>query len=161
MARTPYWEDTSVLSVIVDNGDALLSLVGGLSEDERRGMTIVRTIVALSLSPQTTSGVVGSMMCDIAIGAANQQAFTAGVASLPDPAINSERPPRGWLYKTRAAILDDADNASPLTEVRADVRSKRKIDAGIAYLHLAVDARTGTAFSVTVSGLVRILYLMA
>ncbi len=161
MARTPFWEDTAISVNVVDNGDTVLSLVGGLSEDERRGMTIVRTIVDLQLSPDPTSGVTGSMFVDLAIGMANQQAFTAGSGSLPDPAINSERPPRGWIWKTRTAVIDDATQLGALTFVSGDFRSKRKVDAGIPYLHIAPDARTGTAFTVNVTGLIRLLYLMA
>ncbi len=160
MARTPYWEDTILNITVVDDGDSLQSLVGGLSEDERRGMTVARTIVSLQLSPTPTSGVVGSMCVDLAIGVANQQAFTAGSGSLPDPVINSERPPRGWLWKTRVAVIDDAVTAMPLTFVHGDFRSKRKIDAGILYLHIAPQSRTGTEFTIAVSGLIRILYLM-
>ncbi len=161
MPRNPYWEDTVVGQTITDNGDALISLVGGLSEDERRGMTVARTIVELALSPVTTSGVVGSMVAMMAIGVANAQAFTAGAGSLPDPQINSERPPRGWLFKTQCAILDDATTVAPLTMCRGDFRGKRKIDAGILYLHVTNSSRTGTDFTIFVSGLVRVLYLMA
>ncbi len=161
MPRTPYWEDT-VINVSSANGaDTLTSLVGGLSEDERRGMTVVRAIVNLQLAPNPTSGVVGSMAVDIAIGLANQQAFTAGAGSLPDPSINSERPPRGWLYRTRTRVLDDATSVPPMTSLMEDIRAKRKVDAGILYLHLAPLPSTGTTFTTTITGIIRLLYLMA
>ena len=161
MARNPYWEDTIFSEAVVDNGDNLVSLVGGLSEDERRGMTIVRTLISLYGSPSVTSGVVGSMSLMAGIGVVNQQAFSAGTGSLPDPEINSERPPRGWIWKDAMGIMDDATTAQPLSVVKADIRSKRKVDAGIAYLHLANASRTGTDFTIRVTGLIRILYLMA
>ena len=161
MPRNAYWEDTVINLGVPDNGDTLQSLVGGLSEDERCGMTIARTIVDLQMSPQTTSGVVGSMICDVAIGLANQQAFSTGAAALPDLAINSERPPRGWVFRTRCAVLDDATTVAPLTFCIGDFRGKRKVDAGILYLHLAADSRTGTAFPLQVTGIIRLLYLMA
>ena len=161
MARTPYWEDTVINASVVDDADDLRSLVGGLSEDERRGMTIVRTIISLQLTPLTTSGVVGSMVVDLGVGIANEQAFTAGAGSLPDPAINSERPPRGWIWRDRVMVLDDATTLAVPTVVHQDLRSKRKVDAGIPYLTTSPSSRTGTDFTIRISGIVRLLYLMA
>ena len=159
--RNAYWEDTLINVSIADNADILTSLVGGLSEDERRGMTVARTIVDMQLAPAVTNGVVGVMILDVAIGVANQQAFTAGSGSLPDPAINSERPPRGWVFRTRCAILDDATTVAPLSFCVGDFRGKRKIDAGILYLHLAAQDSSGTPFTCKAIGIIRVLYLMA
>ena len=161
MARKPFWEDSALDFTVADDADSLTSLVGGLSEDERRGMTIIRTIVAIQIAPFVTSGVVGTMSVDLAIGNVNQQAFTAGAGSMPDPVINSERPPRGWIWKTRTAVVDDATTAMPLTFINADIRSKRKVDAMIPYLHVAPFSRSGTEFTIKVSGLIRVLYLLA
>ena len=159
--RNTYWEDTLIEHTFAAAAIQLQSLVGGLSEDERRGMTVVRTLVQLWLSPVTTSGVVGSMTAVLGIGVANEQAFGVGSTALPQLTINSERPPRGWLWKSSIAVLDDATTVAPLTEVRADIRAKRKIDAGVLYLGMEGDTRTGTAFTVKLSGLIRVLYLMA
>jgi len=161
MPRTPYWEDTFIVEDTPVGADDLQSLVGGLSEDERRGMMIVRTLVDLWLTPVITSGVVGTMIMNMGIGVCNQQAFTAGSASLPSPSINSERPPRGWVWRASAMIMDDAITVPNGARLQADLRSKRKIDAGILYLHMDAILRTGTSFDIKTSGLIRVLYLMA
>ena len=161
MARTPYWEDTLIEDTLAAATQNEQSLVGGLSEDERRGMTVVRTLVHFWLTPNVTSGVVGTMTLLAGIGVANDQAFGVGSTALPQLTINSERPLRGWLWKDSLAIVDDATTVAPVTELKVDIRSKRKVDAGILYLATEGDTRSGTAFVIKVSGLIRVLYLMA
>jgi len=161
MPRNPFWEDTFINEDTPSGADDLQTLVGGLSEDERRGMTVVRTLIDLWLTPTISSGVVGSMTMNLGIGVCNAQAFAAGSASLPSPSINSERPPRGWIWRAGIAIMDDATTVPTHSRVTADVRSKRKVDAGVLYIHMDAILRTGTPFNVKTTGLIRTLYLMA
>ncbi len=158
MARTPYWADTlmsfSVASGATNNQD----LLSNLSPDERRGITLVRTIMTMAYTPSPTSGVVGTQIIDLGIGIASVDAFAAG--ALPDVQVESDRPPRGWIMRDRTAVLDDATDVANITFVRGDFRTKRRIDDGDLFLQHFSTARTGTPFTVAISGIVRVLYLL-
>ncbi len=159
MARTPYWADNLVdqeqaPALGSDNED----LMPALSQDERRGLTIVRLLIDLAVTPSPTNGVVGTQTSLMGIGVASFEAFGAGV--VPDSNVETDRPARGWLWRSSLVILDDADNVVPSMRVQADVRAKRRVDDGVPFLNMVNQDRTGTAFTIRVTGIVRVLYLL-
>ncbi len=160
MPRTPYWTDVRIVEDTANGFGDLVDLLPNLDREEKRGITVVRQIIELALTPVVTSGVVGTMLMDIGIGVASSDAFGAGSSALPNPGLGSSRPARGWLFRTQVAIIDDADNIAPPTRVHEDVRTKRKVDDGDLFMQIEALLRTGTAFDVKTTGLIRTLYLL-
>ena len=55
MARRPYWQDSLVNLTVVSGGQTLLQMLPSLDADERRGITVARTIVDLRASSLTAA----------------------------------------------------------------------------------------------------------
>ena len=160
MARTPYWADNLINQVQgASGGSDTEDLFPALSRDERRGITVVRMLIDLAVTPETLSGVVASQISFMGIGVASFEAF--GVDAVPDPDVETDRPARGWLWRTSLVVLDDPDTIVQPMRVQADVRSKRRVDDGVLFLRMINTDRTGiTPFSIQVTGIVRVLYLL-
>ena len=157
MARTPYWDDNLIDLAITSTATIETELMTALSGQQRRGITIVRTIIELGITPSPTSGVVGTQSVDIGIGVI---AETASLAGAPDVRVASHRPARGWIMRTRCVVIDDATTVPAMSECKMDLRTKRKVDDGKPFIGIGNSARTGSAFTVHVSGIIRLLYLL-
>ena len=158
MARTPWWHDELVNTAIASGAQGIRDVMGNLSQDETRGSTIVRVILDLDISASPTNGVIGTQMVDIGLGVVSEDAFAA--SAVPDPSTETDRPPRGWLFRTRCVIYDDIDRTIKGTVCKGDFRGKRRLDAGILALILNNEARDGNTFSVRMTGICRTLYLL-
>ena len=99
MARRALWTDTRVSEAIVNAGQARVSLMSDLDSRDSEGMTAVRTILELSVTPPPAVSD-GYMRLDLGVGVVSQEAFLAGI--VPDPDVVLDRPPRGWLYEVTA-----------------------------------------------------------
>ena len=93
------------------------------------------------------------------IGVASQESFAAG--SLPDPEIVGDFPTRGWVYRARYRIFGfAADQPQYMTRrIDLDIRAKRVLDNGESYLRGVNTNEEGTTGNVTVSGMIRQLWL--
>jgi len=158
MARQPAWEDTLINEAATSGFGDEVDLVGDLSQQDRRGITVVRLVIDLSILPTITSGVIGSQIFDLGIGVASEDAFVAG--ALPDVNVATDRPPRGWLWKTRVVVTDDTTTTMNPVRVMGDIRAKRRVDAGILFLRTLNTNLSGTAFAVNMAGLIRTVYLL-
>jgi len=98
------------------------------------------------------------MILDVAIGVCAVDAFSD--SATPDIQVNQDRPPRGWLFRTRCIVMDDGANPGPPVKCMGDMRGKRKLDNGILYLKTRASSFSGTTFSVATGGIIRTLYLL-
>ena len=155
MARPTDWIDTRISIAPNSGGQANTSLVSGFTGIDLRGVTVVRTIIRLSLFSTTVAGAWGVQTVDLAMGIVSRESFTASV--LPDPSSDSEKPPLGWMWRTRVAVSQNGVGSSVLSEVVADIRAARMIQNGEVFLVADNTAARGTAFAVDVRGLVRLL----
>ena len=163
MARTPYWIDTLVAVQLADAGKTNPDLTGPFDAQQRRGMTVTRMLVHLAFLTTTEGGVEGIAAIDCGIGVASREAHAA--ASLPDPETEEDRPARGWLWRDRYVVretIQGSNLVSPgyFTEVKADIRARRKMDDGVLWLALTNTGLAGTGFSVQIAGIVRVLVLL-
>jgi len=158
MARKAQWIDTLALSNIVDGGQALTSMMGGMGTVDSRGLTTSRIIVDLSLSaPVAVSD--GLQTVSLGIAVVSQEAFNASV--VPDPNLGADRPPRGWLWRTQVVVAGAASmsSAQPL-RLMADIRGMRKVDDGELILITNNDSNDGTTFTVRLRGILRTIFLL-
>ena len=156
--RQTQWTDTLVNVSIADGARNVVDLMGGLTADETRHWTLIRTIFDLYMGSNTVAGAWGTLIADIGIGVASREAFEAVI--LADPDVVDDRPARGWIYRTRCAVTQNGVGHLLYQRCTGDMRVGRRIDDGVLFLHSAVNLLTGTTFTVQQFGIVRALWLL-
>ncbi len=154
--RQTRWIDTIVGMTPASGANQAASLLGGVGPVDTRGVTIIRTMVRLSFTSSTVAGPWGAQSLHVGIGIASQAAFAIGITALPTP-DQSEQPSRGWIYRDFIRPAQNGVNHRHVSELRADIRGARKIEDGEVFIVVSNVAGSGTAFSVAVVGLVRLL----
>ena len=162
--RNRAWADSRFLGSALVAGTPLVSnlLAGAPTVDT---LTAVRIIGDLWVQYLVSTTVGDSLsIVDLGIGVAGVEAFDAGTASLPSPAVNTEYPPRGWLYVNSQPVSQTLDGAGGVSIVNErahfqfDLRAMRKIDKGRLYSHIVQNNITvGGAMQIT--GRIRVLCL--
>ena len=154
--RPTDWMDTRVNYSIASNttGVAQGLSVQLVAADSARA-TVIRTIVRLFVQSESVAGAWGTQLVEFGIGIASQEAFSALV--LPDPNVNTDKPARGWLWRTARMASQNGIGSEVIHEVAADIRGARKIENGELYLASTNEAVLGTAFTVRIIGLIRTL----
>ena len=158
MARRTTWIDNlSSFVVAPGGGQQSQSLLQGVAPEDTRGTTVVRVLYDLQLHSTSVAGAWGVQALDLAFGVTSQEAFAAGV--FPDPNAD-ERPVGGWMFRTRCVIAQNGAGAPILTSCKGDLRSGRKLDAGEVYVVANNSDLDGTAFTVRVTGIIRLLLML-
>ncbi len=153
--RQTDWVDTRIGLTIANNAQDTARVDGGSTQVVLRGTTIIRTIVSLYIVSTTVAGAWGIQELDLAIGISEREAFNAGV--FPDPNVGTDKPARGWIYRTALGVSQETGGGGVVFPVRADIRGARKIESGIVYLIVTNGQLLGTSFTVQVRGIVRML----
>ncbi len=161
MAKT-FWADTLFNLDITSGGQGRVTLITDFSSEELRlaQITLMRTIVGLDCAYTIHDNGEGSQRCDIGIAIASQESFAAG--SVPDPSNAADHPIRGWIFRTSGRVFGFAADQPAVYSWRIDkdIRSRRKLENGEAYLVADNTALEGTASTVRLVGLVRQLWLV-
>ena len=139
-------------------GQQAFLLAEDVADPEKRGCTIVRMLLGLSLSAATPGVVSGSMRITMGISMVSDDAFVA--AALPEADTTADFPVSGWLYRDEYRIVDEtlASGVIMLTRVEKDLRTQRKMDRSSLVFQLESNLAEGTAFDVRCTGIVRALY---
>ena len=157
MARTPFWQDLLVAEVVATSAQTILGLHPQLDSTATRGMTIVRTIIDLAIAPAPPGATIGTQQVSLGIGVAAQEAFATNV--VPDPNSGSDRPARGWLWRTKCMVIDMPEGVPNIVKCIGDFRGKRRLDNGEAYIAINNDGFQATAFSINIIGIIRTFLL--
>ena len=162
MART-LWSDTLVAHDVAIGGQTALSLVVDFSTEEMRlaTLTLMRTIIGLDIGYTVHDSGEGSAMIDMGIGIASQEAFAGG--TLPDPNAAGDFPVRGWVFRARGRVFGFIANDAAVYSWRLDrdIRARRKLDNGEAFVVWNNTTVEGAGGVVRVTGLIRTLWLAA
>ena len=157
--RRSVWLDTLVNFTLTNANQASTDLMGSWDRDDARGLTVVRTIVELAITPQTPGAADGLQRVDIAIGMVTREAFLAG--ALPDPETPGDSPIQGWMWRTRCMVVSDTAGALTPTICRGDFRSARKLDeSGNLFAVYYNSSIAGTTFTIQALGIIRQLHLL-
>ena len=126
-------------------------------------LTVVRIIGTLLFRYLISTTVMDSTsIVDVGIGVASIEAFDAGVAALPSPSVDTEFPPRGWLYVSSQEVAEQLHGSTgesiQVTPARFsfDLRAMRKIDKGRLFLVMN-NTNLVVGGAMTVTGRVRAL----
>ncbi len=155
MPRRTDWVDTILNLEVTVGAQTQTGLMTGLSTADTRGLTIIRTILQIEMFSNNIAGAFGVALMDLAIGITSQEAFAAGV--VPDPRTSSDRPPRGWMWRTSKLVTQNGVGTSIVTTYAADVRGGRKVENGAVFMVADHTALLGAGFQVNVRGLCRML----
>ncbi len=156
--RASDWIDTLVSFSTASGAQTLTSLMTGVAPVNVRRQTLIRTIFELGLTSDTVAGAWGIQAFDIGIGITSQEAFAAGVVA--DPNSSTDQPSRGWIWRTRKVVTQNGISTNILFEVIGDIRAARKLDDGECFIVVNNSVVGGTAFPVSMTGLIRQLWLL-
>jgi len=156
--RRGVWEDTLLNEAVLSAATNVVTLIGGYSNEQTHGMTLVRTLIGLSLFDTAGEVVEGVMRVTLGIGLASQEAFSTPNATA-DPAVQGDRPLDGWIFRRSVVTIGSLASATQVTLVNADIRAGRKIDGGELFITMKNELVTGTPHTVRVSGYIRMLLL--
>ena len=87
-------------------------------------VTLTRMIGTLTFMGRSFAAVTDQMVLSIGVIVVQENAFTAGVASLPDPAVEVEA---NWIYMRETVIGVGIDSMAGTYRENIDIRSQRKI----------------------------------
>ncbi len=156
--RATDWIDTLLSLSAASGAQTNLSLMTGVAPVNVRRQTLIRTLISISLTSASVAGAWGTQNADIGIGITSQEAFAAGV--LADPVTANDQPSRGWIYRTRRLVAQNGIGGGVIHYIEADIRSQRKLDDGEAFIVIDNTADLGTPFTLSITGLVRQLWLL-
>ena len=164
--RPRVWSDILYrVLTIASGGESVLSLGTELEDSDTK--TIVRLIVDLQASLDEVSEVETTQLITMGVGVASDTAFGVGITALPSPESVADYPREGWLYRSAKPVLQTLPTGGTPTamwrdspQFQVDLRAARKVDRGVAYVHIKNEAFGGTASIVRIAGIVRALWLL-
>ena len=129
-------------------------------------ITVGRLIGTLYAQAESlTAQIDGSQSISVGIGVASSDAFNAAAnVGLPSPAVSSDAPARGWLYRTNMVVTKVHSTGTTYElawndKTHFDVRAMRRVDKGVCFLIVQSSTLIGTAFNVRLTGLIRAMCL--
>ena len=155
LGRPTDWMDSIISLGVANNNQNNEGLSTALVPADSARATVIRTIVSLDIHSQTVAGAWGTQIVHLGIGIASQESFTAGV--LPDADVSTDRPIRGWMWRTSLVVSQNGVGSQVVFPVRADIRGARKIETGEVYLKIHNTSSYGTSFLIECDGLIRML----
>jgi len=154
------WVDTLLSLAVASGGLDIDQLTAEFSvEDLRMGrMTLLRTIIRADLAATVRDSGEGDQIVDLGIGIVPREA----IGNVPDPSVATDHPTRGWIWRARYRVYASAVDDQFVDPIRIDLdlRSKRKLDNGLAFLEIQNQPNQGVATAITMSGLIRQLWLV-
>ncbi len=151
--RVARWIDQFINLNVSTGGQITENLTVNLADAEKKGATLVRTIIDLemNLSAPGSGGFV-------TLGATLVELDAIAAGAFPDVDISGEQP--GWTFRMRKNVFTSStNNHSESTQFIGDFKSKRTL-RGLSFDYmLIIDAGVLTA-SVNIDGSVRTLWLM-
>ena len=156
------WADRRVNAVVAVGGGGTIIENLLLNAPTLDTITVVRLVGYLECVQSSLNESEYTQSIDIGIGVSSVDAFNVGVSALPSPTVETEYPPRGWLYAGQRTVMQ---TQTPTGMVRNlpifefDLRAMRKIDKGVLFLVIRNEDIDGTTSSIRVIGRVRALCL--
>jgi len=154
-SRRRAWSDTRFNgAVLSDEAVSISDLLFDAPTSDT--LTVVRILVDLQLSHIVTQAADAANVVDIGIGVSSTEAAAIGPSALPEPAVSTNYPPRGWLYAATKEVRFVVDTESTTAHFQADLTAMRKVDKGFLFLFIQQVGVTLSA-SLTITGRVRVL----
>jgi len=139
-SRPRSWADVRInLPTIVAAAPEKINLLGNAPISDT--LTVIRIIGDFWVFYEPTAGQVDSLSSvDVGIGVTSIEGFTVAGTALPNPSIDTQFPPRGWLYAATQPVVQfvrpsaDAGFQQINAHFKFDLRAMRKIDKGVLFM---------------------------
>ncbi len=158
--KQTFWADQLEDRIVVSSGQGVTDHLGQFSDAITRinKLTLLRTIICHDYSYTIHDSGEGSAVLDIGIQVVSREALAAGVH--PDPETELDFPTKGWIYRCRHKLHGfAADQASvDVRTVFRDIRAQRQINNGTVLTTYTNTPDSGTASSLHVVGITRMLF---
>ena len=154
--RGVFWDDTLINKVLAPGNNTQDSLDQGVPEDEKKGMTLTRLLVNITIT-QVTSGTGGVYAAGIYL--AEEDAFAA--VAIPEPEVVGDD--AGWVWRVLQVPVF-ASTTTDFAQARRfelDIRAQRKYIGEDYTMVLTQTLNAGAASSINLNGFVRALYKRA
>ena len=157
------WVDTIFGLNVASDGQSSVELdETAFTVQERRSVrwTLIRTILRLDIAATVRDSGEGDQLVTLGIGVVSQEAFAA--LTLPEPGTGLDFPIKGWVYRARYRVYAVAvdDQNVDVVRIDLDLRARRLMANGRLVLIADNTPNQGTATAVTISGIVRSLFLV-
>ena len=150
--RSGEWYDFNLSATLTSGASTIAVLMTGLADDEKSGMTVVRTVIDLTLWPLTT---IVRTTVSLGMVMITTDAVAAGAA--PDPSDTLDNP--GWMWRGQRVLRTSNVNDSPRNgHILLDLRGKRKFNGPDMDLVMIVE-NSASGISADIDGLVRVYAL--
>ena len=156
--RLTAWDDTMFNNSLADENQDIQELMTDVSDDQKRGCTLIRSLVHMQYMAGIPGAVSGISLVTFGIALVSDDAFAASI--VPDTEQQADFPVLGWIFRDRVTVFDEtlATGPIPPADVRLDLRSQRKLDRSSLVWIAIAQGRDGTAFNIQQTGIVRCLY---
>ena len=157
------WGDSLLSETVAGGGTVDVAFLGlpTLSALQRRieRFTLTRTIIGIDIMANVRDSGEGDQVVDLGIGVFDNN---MAVANFPNPAVEEEFPPLGWLWRARYRVYASAVDDQNVVRVRVDmnIKAQRKLQNGRPALVTTNTDVQGVATVILVTGLIRMLYLV-
>jgi len=155
------WVDTLPNMTIAAGTQINIDLLDTLAQSRVDRMTLLRTVIGLDIARLTHDSGEGSQQVFIGIGQV-ADTIPLGGADMPDPFVMTEFPSRGWLWRAAYRVYGFAADQPAVFNARIDLdlRAKRKLENGRMVMMARNTPFEGVDTVVTVSGVVRQLWML-
>jgi len=152
------WDDAFINQDLANNARLDTDILSRVSDDQKRGCTVIRILLHLWYTPVAGVSVDGTQRMIMGIQLASEDAFAA--QAVPDPNNAAEFPIGGWMMRDLVVVAAGGavQFQNPPVEQRLDLRSQRKVDRAELIFSIENNAGSGTTFGVSVQGIIRTLY---
>ena len=158
--RGTAWDDLLVNQTLTSAVQDIRELMQLVADPEKRGCTLIRTIIDLTFHPVSPGQVSGQQAVDLGIGLVSADARVAG--AVPDSDVSGDFPVSGWIYRNRVRVVDETIATGIVDysggRIEVDIRGQRKLDRSDVVLISLNTPIQGTAFNVNMLGIIRMLY---
>ena len=160
--RRSIWRDAIINQSVVTGGQVSTDLTGALTQFQKQGLTLVRTIVHFTARVQTLGLVIGSQQLGMGIAIVDEDANAAG--ALPEVLTQGDFPVKGWIWRDIQQLNDHTSAGSTeskqIIDVEAELKSRRRIDDTDLLIIFENQDLLGGTFTIDIDGLVRSLFLL-
>ena len=158
------WVDLGFSGLVIPSNSSITPLNVLFDMREEVNKTVTRLVVGMDLhigNPDTNA--VSVARVNLGVGVATEEGFDAGQASIPSPAVTTEFPIHGWLWRAQYTVIFSNSATFGIEmhvgpRIDLDLRAARKVDKGILYLSATNIPIQGT-LDWEMTGLVRALML--
>ena len=156
--RSTAWDDSLYNFSLGSSSQTDQELMQAVNDPEKRGCTLIRTIVNLWLAPQDPGIASGFMLADMGIALISPDARVAD--AYPDPEAAGDYPVTGWVWRDRIVIMNELLSTGVVvpSRVQLDLRSSRKLDRADPVFIITNSVGLGGGFVTQVMGIIRMLY---